>query len=35
MKKKILHQLEYAYVGKPFKTTNHLTYWYIDCIITT
>lgn len=26
MKKKILHQLEYAYVGKPFKTTNHLTY---------
>lgn len=26
MKKKILHQLDYAYVGKPFKTTNHLTY---------
>jgi len=26
MKKKILNQLEYAYVGKPFKTTNHLTY---------
>jgi len=26
MKKKILHQLDYAHVGKPFKTTNHLTY---------
>lgn len=26
MKKKILHQLENAYTGKPFKTTNHLTY---------
>ena len=26
MKRKIMSQLEYAYVGKPFKTTNHLTY---------
>jgi len=26
MKRKIMNQLEYAYVGKPFKTTNHLTY---------
>jgi len=26
MKRKILNQLEYAYEGKPFKTTNHLTY---------
>ena len=26
MKRKILSQLEYAYQGKPFKTTNHLTY---------
>jgi hypothetical protein len=26
MKKKILYQLDYAFVGKPFKTTNHLTY---------
>jgi hypothetical protein len=26
MKKKILCQLENAYIGKPFKTTNHLTY---------
>lgn len=26
MKRKILNQLEYAYVGKPFKTINHLTY---------
>jgi len=26
MKRKILHQLEYAVIGKPFKTTNHLTY---------
>jgi len=26
MKRKILSQLEYAYTGKPFKTTNHLTY---------
>jgi hypothetical protein len=26
MKRKVLHQLEYAYVGKPFRTTNHLTY---------
>ena len=26
MKLKILRQLEYAYVGKPFRTTNHLTY---------
>jgi hypothetical protein len=26
MKKKILHQIDYAFVGKPFKTTNHLTY---------
>jgi hypothetical protein len=26
MKRKILNQLEYAYHGKPFKTTNHLTY---------
>jgi hypothetical protein len=26
MKKKIANQLDYAYVGKPFKTTNHLTY---------
>jgi len=26
MKKKILHQLDYAAVGKPFKTSNHLTY---------
>lgn len=26
MKLKILRQLEYAYVGKPFRTNNHLTY---------
>ena len=26
MKRKIMSQLEYAYAGKPFKTTNHLTY---------
>jgi hypothetical protein len=26
MKRKILKQLEYASTGKPFKTTNHLTY---------
>jgi hypothetical protein len=26
MKRKIMNQLEYAYNGKPFKTTNHLTY---------
>ena len=26
MKRKIMGQLEYAYAGKPFKTTNHLTY---------
>jgi hypothetical protein len=26
MKRKIMSQLEYAYNGKPFKTTNHLTY---------
>ena len=26
MKKKILRQLDNAYAGKPFKTTNHLTY---------
>lgn len=26
MKRKVLKQLEYAYVGKPFHTTNHLTY---------
>ena len=26
MKRKIMSQLEYANVGKPFKTTNHLTY---------
>jgi hypothetical protein len=26
MKKKILHQLENAYNGKPFKTTDWLTY---------
>ena len=26
MKRKIMNQLEYAYTGKPFKTTNHLTY---------
>ena len=26
MKQKILKQLEYAYNGKPFKTTNYLTY---------
>ena len=26
MKRKILTQLEYAYLGKPFKTPNHLTY---------
>ena len=26
MKRKIMTQLEYAYIGKPFKTTNHLTY---------
>ena len=26
MKRKILKQLEYAYNGKPFRTTNHLTY---------
>ena len=26
MKRKIMNQLEYAYQGKPFKTTNHLTY---------
>jgi hypothetical protein len=27
MKKKIIAQLDYAFIGKPFKTTNHLTYW--------
>ena len=26
MKQKILKQIEYAYIGKPFKTTTHLTY---------
>jgi hypothetical protein len=26
MKLKILRNLENAYTGKPFKTTNHLTY---------
>ena len=26
MKQKILKQLEYAYIGKPFKTPDHLTY---------
>jgi hypothetical protein len=26
MKHKIMTQLENAYYGKPFKTTNHLTY---------
>ena len=26
MKHKIMHQLEYAYIGKPFKTTDYLTY---------
>lgn len=26
MKRKILRQLEYAYIGKPFHTTTHLTY---------
>jgi hypothetical protein len=26
MKHKILKQLEYAYIGRPFKTTTHLTY---------
>jgi uncharacterized protein YqiB (DUF1249 family) len=26
MKRKIMNQLEYAYIGKPFKTPNHLTY---------
>jgi len=26
MKRKILSQLEYAFIGKPFKTSNHLTY---------
>ena len=26
MKRKIMSQLEYAHSGKPFKTTNHLTY---------
>ena len=26
MKRKIMSQLEYAYAGKPFKTTNYLTY---------
>ena len=26
MKHKILKQLEYAAIGKPFKTTTHLTY---------
>jgi hypothetical protein len=26
MKRKIMTQLEYAHAGKPFKTTNHLTY---------
>jgi hypothetical protein len=26
MKRKIMTQLENAYYGKPFKTTNHLTY---------
>jgi len=26
MKKKVLKQLEYAYIGRPFKTTTHLTY---------
>ena len=26
MKQKVLKQLEYAAIGKPFKTNNHLTY---------
>ena len=26
MKRKIMTQLENAYLGKPFKTANHLTY---------
>jgi hypothetical protein len=26
MKKKVLKQLEYAVIGRPFKTTTHLTY---------
>ena len=26
MKQKVLRQLEYAYIGRPFKTTTHLTY---------
>jgi hypothetical protein len=26
MKQKILKQLEYAAIGRPFKTTTHLTY---------
>jgi hypothetical protein len=26
MKQKVLKQLEYAYIGRPFKTTTHLTY---------
>jgi len=26
MKQKVLRQLEYASIGRPFKTTNHLTY---------
>jgi len=26
MKKKVLKQLEYAAIGRPFKTTTHLTY---------
>jgi hypothetical protein len=26
MKRKVMHQLENAYYGKPFKTTDHLTY---------
>jgi hypothetical protein len=26
MKRKIMKQLEYAELGKPFKTPNHLTY---------
>jgi hypothetical protein len=26
MKQKVLKQLEYAAIGRPFKTTTHLTY---------
>jgi hypothetical protein len=26
MKKKVMQQLEYAAIGRPFKTTTHLTY---------